>query len=129
MCRKHGIGDQRRDNRKAKYGGLKPSGSSRLKGLEEENRRLKTPPAEAVLDKPLLPGLQTGTDRACAAVRGVGARARPKRTGTSRLIGVDRSALRDERTDRGGAALRSGGANLPIRGFVADASGRWAGGR
>ena len=31
---------------------------------------------EAVLDKPLLPGLQTGTDRACAAVRGVGARAR-----------------------------------------------------
>lgn len=49
-CRKHGISDQTLYNRKARYGGLKPSEASRLKGLEEENRRLKKLPAEAVMD-------------------------------------------------------------------------------
>jgi len=41
LCRKHGISDQTLYNWKAKYGGLKPSEASRLKGLEDENRRLK----------------------------------------------------------------------------------------
>ena len=50
LCRKHGISDQTLHNWKAKYGGLKPSEASRLKGLEDENRRLKKPPAEAVMD-------------------------------------------------------------------------------
>ncbi|GGG52001.1 hypothetical protein GCM10010964_43960 [Caldovatus sediminis] len=38
LCRKHGISDQTLYNWKAKYGGLKLSEASRLKGLEDENR-------------------------------------------------------------------------------------------
>jgi len=54
LCRKHGAGDQTLYNWKAKYSGLKPSEMSRLKGLEEENRRLKKLLAEAVMDNSVL---------------------------------------------------------------------------
>ncbi len=54
LCRKHGISDQTLYNWKAKYGGLKPSEASRLKGLEDENRRLKKQLAEAVMDNSVL---------------------------------------------------------------------------
>ena len=54
LCRKHGISDQTLYNWKAKYGGLTPSEASRLKGLEEENRRLKRLLAEAVMDNSVL---------------------------------------------------------------------------
>ena len=54
LCRKHGISDQTLYNWKAKYGGLKPSEASRLKGLEDENRRLKKLLAEAVMDNSVL---------------------------------------------------------------------------
>jgi hypothetical protein len=47
--REHGISGQTLYNRKAKYGGLKPSGASRLKGLEEESWRLKKLSAGAAL--------------------------------------------------------------------------------
>lgn len=49
-----GISDQTLYNWKAKYGGLKPSEASRLKGLEDENRRLKKLLAEAVMDNSVL---------------------------------------------------------------------------
>lgn len=54
LCRKHGISDQTLYNWKAKYGGLKLSEASRLKGLEDENRRLKKLLAEAVMDNSVL---------------------------------------------------------------------------
>ena len=54
LCRKHGISDQTLYNWKARYGGLRPSEASRLKGLEEENRRLKRLLAEAVMDNSVL---------------------------------------------------------------------------
>lgn len=54
LCRKHEISDQTLDNRKPKYGGLKPSEASRLKGLEDENRRLKKLLAEAAMDNSVL---------------------------------------------------------------------------
>ncbi len=41
-------------NWKAKYGGLKPSEASRLKGLEDENRRQKRLLAKAVMDNSVL---------------------------------------------------------------------------
>ena len=50
LCRKHGISDATFYNWKAKYGGLGPSDVQRLKGLEDENRRLKKLLAESMLD-------------------------------------------------------------------------------
>lgn len=41
LCGKHGISDPALYNWKAKYGGLKPSEASRLKGVKHENQRLK----------------------------------------------------------------------------------------
>ena len=54
LCRRHGISDQTLYNWRAKYGGLKPSEASRLKALEDENRRLKKLLAEAVMDNSVL---------------------------------------------------------------------------
>ena len=58
LCRRHGISDQTLYNWRAKYGGLKPSEASRLKALEDENRRLKKLLAEAVMDDSGLRGLR-----------------------------------------------------------------------
>ena len=41
LCRQHGISDATFYKWKAKYGGLDASELSRLRALEEENRRLK----------------------------------------------------------------------------------------
>ncbi len=41
ICREHGISDATFYNWKAKYGGMATSQLKRLKGLEEENARLK----------------------------------------------------------------------------------------
>jgi putative transposase len=54
LCWKDGIGDQALYNWTAKYGGPKPSEVSRLKGLEDENRRLKKLLPEAVMDNSVL---------------------------------------------------------------------------
>lgn len=54
LCRKHGISDQILYSWKAKSGGLKPSEASWLKGLEDENRRLKKLLTEAVMDNSVL---------------------------------------------------------------------------
>ena len=50
VCRRHGISDATFYKWKAKYGGLEVSDAKRLKGLEDENRRLKKLLAEAMLD-------------------------------------------------------------------------------
>ena len=50
VCRRHGISEQTFYRWKSKYGGMGPSDAQRLKGLEDENRRLKKLLAESMLD-------------------------------------------------------------------------------
>ncbi len=57
VCRRHGISDATFYKWKAKYGGLEVSEARRLKGLEDENRRLKKLLAEAMLDNAALKDL------------------------------------------------------------------------
>jgi putative transposase len=57
VCRRQGISDATFYKWKAKYGGLEVSEARRLKGLEDENRRLKKLLAEAMLDNPALKDL------------------------------------------------------------------------
>jgi len=54
LCRKHGISEQTLYRWKAKYGALDVSEARRLKGLEDENRRLKTLVADLTLDNQML---------------------------------------------------------------------------
>ena len=53
-CRKHGISEQTLYRWKQKYGGLAGSELRRLKGLEDENARLKRLVAEQALDNQML---------------------------------------------------------------------------
>ena len=57
VCRQHGISDATFYKWKAKYGGMEVSDAKRLKGLEDENRRLKKLLAEAMLDNAALKDL------------------------------------------------------------------------
>jgi putative transposase len=57
ICRKHGISEATFYNYKAKYGGLEVSDARRLKGLEEENAKLKKLLAEQMLDNAVLKDL------------------------------------------------------------------------
>ena len=50
LCRLHGISDATFYTWSKKYGGLEVSDARRLKGLEEENRKLKRLLAESMLD-------------------------------------------------------------------------------
>ena len=50
LCRKYGMSDATYYNWKAKYAGLTISEFKRLKGLEDENRRLKQIVADQALD-------------------------------------------------------------------------------
>ena len=50
LCRKYGMSDATYYNWKAKYAGLTVSELKRLKGLEDENRRLKQIVGEQALD-------------------------------------------------------------------------------
>jgi putative transposase len=54
ICRKHGISGATFYKWKARYGGLEVSDARRLKGLEDENARLKKLLAEAMLDNAML---------------------------------------------------------------------------
>src|SRR3546814_8474673 len=60
VCRRHGISEQTFYRWKSKYGGMGPSDAARLKGLEDENRRLKKLLAESMLDNAALKDLQIG---------------------------------------------------------------------
>ncbi len=50
LCRKHGISDATFYKWRSKYGGMEVSDAKRLRGLEEENARLKKLLAESMLD-------------------------------------------------------------------------------
>jgi len=50
LCRKHGISDATFYKWRSRYGGMEVSDARRLKGLEEENHRLKKLLAESLLD-------------------------------------------------------------------------------
>jgi len=50
LCRQHGISDVTFYKWRSKYGGLEISEARRLKGLEEENRKLKHIVTEQALD-------------------------------------------------------------------------------
>ena len=54
MCREHGISAATFYAWKSKYGGMDVVEAQRLKGLEEENRRLKQLVADLSLDKEAL---------------------------------------------------------------------------
>lgn len=54
VCRRHGISQGTFYKYKSKYGGMEVSDAKRLKGLEDENRRLKKLLAEAMLDNAML---------------------------------------------------------------------------
>jgi putative transposase len=57
VCRRHGISDATFYKWKAKYRGMEVSDTKRLRGLEDENRRLKKLLAEAILDNAALKDL------------------------------------------------------------------------
>ena len=54
LCRKHGFSEASYYLWRSKYGGMEVSDAKRLKGLEDENRRLKKLLAEAMLDNAAL---------------------------------------------------------------------------
>lgn len=54
LLRKYGISEQTYYRWKSKYGGMEVSEAKRLRGLEEENRRLKQMVAELMLDNKVL---------------------------------------------------------------------------
>jgi len=59
LCRKHGISSATFFKWKSKYGGMEVSDARRLKGLEDENRKLKRLLAEAMLDNAMLKDLNS----------------------------------------------------------------------
>ncbi len=50
LCRKYGVSDASIYKWKAKFGGMDVSEAKRLKGLEDENAKLKRMLADAMLD-------------------------------------------------------------------------------
>ncbi len=54
LCRKHGITETTFYRWKRKFGGMQVSEAKRLRGLEEENRRLKQLVADQALDNRVL---------------------------------------------------------------------------
>jgi len=54
LCRKHGMSSASFYKWRAKYGGMDVSSMTRLKELEEENRRLKKMYAESKMDAEIL---------------------------------------------------------------------------
>ncbi len=54
LCREHGISGDTYYRWRRKYGGMSVPDAKRLKGLEDENRRLKKLVADLTLDKEAL---------------------------------------------------------------------------
>ena len=57
VCHKHGVSSATFYKWKAKFGGLEASDAKRLRGLEDENGRLKRMLAETMLDNAALKDL------------------------------------------------------------------------
>ena len=70
LCRKHGISSATFYAWKAKFGGLEVSDAKRLKGLEDENTKLKRLLAEAMLDNVALKDLSQKSGDARRQARG-----------------------------------------------------------
>lgn len=54
LCREHGMSDASFDKWRAKYGGMDASMVSKVKAMEEENRRLKRMYADLSMQNDLL---------------------------------------------------------------------------
>jgi putative transposase len=50
LCRKYGVSEPTFYKWRSRYGGMEVSDARKLKALEDENRRLKKPLAESMLD-------------------------------------------------------------------------------
>jgi putative transposase len=59
VCRKHGLSDATFYKWRSKYGGLEVSDARKLKGLEDENRKLKKLLAESMMDNATLKEMLT----------------------------------------------------------------------
>ncbi len=59
LCRKHNISDASIYKWKAKYAGMEVSDLRKMRGLEEENRKLKTLVADLTLDNQALRALSS----------------------------------------------------------------------
>jgi putative transposase len=57
LCRKHGVSSPTVYKWKAKFGGMEVSEAKRLRGLEDENAKLKRMLADAMLDNVALKDL------------------------------------------------------------------------
>jgi putative transposase len=118
LCRKHGISQATFYNWKAKFGGLEVSEAKRLKGLEDENARLKKLLAEAMLDNAALKDLLSKKMLTPAAKREAVAHMRTRFAVSERrvcsVIEVDRMMVRYRSTRSDGVATRIGTAH---RGF------------
>ena len=99
LCRKHGVSDASVYKWKAKYGGMDVSEAKRLRGLEDENARLKRLLAEAMLDNAALKkllGKSGDARREAASGRASGGQSREERAaGVSgdRLLLLDDHAI------------------------------------
>ena len=69
LCRKHGMSSATFYAWKSKYGGLELSEAKRLRGLEEENAKLKRLLAEVMLDNAGLKDLLGKNGDACREAR------------------------------------------------------------
>ena len=59
LCRKHGISDATFYKWRSRFGGMEVSDARKLKGLEEENRKLKKLLAESMIDNATLKEMLT----------------------------------------------------------------------
>jgi putative transposase len=59
VCRKHGLSDATFYKWRSKYGGLEVPDARKLKGLEDENRKLKKLLAESMMDNATLKEMLT----------------------------------------------------------------------
>jgi putative transposase len=104
LCRKHGVSDASIYKWKAKYGGVDVSEAKRLKGLEDENARLKKLLAYAMLDNSALKDLlgKNGDARCRARCR----RPSPDCVWNGRAAGVPSPGLLPNDDALSGAAHR-----------------------
>ena len=59
VCRKHGVSDATFYKWRSKFGGMEVSDARKLKGLEDENRKLKKLLAESMVDNATLKEMLT----------------------------------------------------------------------
>jgi putative transposase len=70
LCRKHGVSDATFYKWRTKYGGMEVSDARKLKGLEQENRKLKKLLGESMLDVAMLREMWEKTSDARLAEEG-----------------------------------------------------------